>query len=174
MNYGNIKKVDIANGEGVRVSLFVSGCRHHCKGCFNPETWSFNFGKTYTKETENEIIELLKPNYIQGLTLLGGEPMEKENQRTLIELLRRVKKELHLKDIWCYSGYTFETDIKNKNGKAHTEFTDEILSYINVLIDGEFVENLKNLSLAFRGSSNQRIIDMQQTLKTGKVVLLDM
>lgn len=174
MNYGNIKKVDIANGEGVRVSLFVSGCRHHCKGCFNPETWSFNFGKTYTKETENEIIELLKPNYIQGLTLLGGEPMEKENQRTLIELLRRVKKELPLKDIWCYSGYTFETDIKNKNGKAHTEFTDEILSYINVLIDGEFVESLKNLSLAFRGSSNQRIIDMQQTLKTGKVELLDM
>lgn len=174
MNYGNIKKVDIANGEGVRVSLFVSGCRHHCKGCFNPETWSFNFGKAYTKETENEIIELLKPNYIQGLTLLGGEPMEKENQRTLIELLRRVKKELPFKDIWCYSGYTFETDIKNKNGKAHTEFTDEILSYINVLIDGEFVESLKNLSLAFRGSSNQRIIDMQQTLKTGKVVLLDM
>lgn len=174
MNYGNIKKVDIANGEGVRVSLFVSGCRHHCKGCFNPETWNFNYGKIYTKDTENEIIELLKPNYIQGLTLLGGEPMERENQRVLIELLRRVKKELPLKDVWCYSGYTFETDIKDKNGKAHTEFTDEMLSYINVLVDGEFVENLKNISLAFRGSSNQRIIDMQQTLKTGKVELLDM
>ena len=173
MHYGNIKTVDIANGEGVRVSLFVSGCRHHCKGCFNPETWNFKYGKEYTNDTENTIIEFLKPNYIKGLTLLGGEPMEPENQAVLINLLRRIKKELPNKDIWCYSGYTYETDLFAKNGKAHTNVTNEFLSYLDILVDGEFVEELKNISLAFRGSSNQRIIDMKKTLNLGQVELLN-
>ena len=173
MHYGNIKTVDIANGEGVRVSLFVSGCRHHCKGWFNPETWNFKYGKEYTNDTENTIIEFLKPNYIKGLTLLGGEPMEPENQVVLIDLLRRIKKELPNKDIWCYSGYTYETDLFTKNGKAHTNVTNEFLSYLDILVDGEFVEELKNISLAFRGSSNQRIIDMKKTLNLGQVELLN-
>ena len=173
MHYGNIKNFDIANGEGVRVSLFVSGCRHHCKGCFNPETWNFKYGKEYTNDTENTIIEFLKPNYIKGLTLLGGEPMEPENQAVLINLLRRIKKELPNKDIWCYSGYTYETDLFAKNGKAHTNVTNEFLSYLDILVDGEFVEELKNISLAFRGSSNQRIIDMKKTLNLGQVELLN-
>ncbi len=174
MNYGNIKNADIANGEGVRVSLFVSGCRHHCKGCFNPETWSFKYGNEFTKETEDNLINMLKPDYIKGLTLLGGEPMEPENQAVLVKLLRRIKKELPSKDIWCYSGYTFDTDLKPENGKVHTEVTDEILSYLNVLVDGEFVEDLKNISLAFRGSSNQRIIDVPKTLKEGTVTTLNL
>lgn len=174
MYYGNIKNVDIANGEGVRVSLFVSGCRHHCKGCFNPETWNFKYGKEYTQETENTIIELLKPNYIKGLSLLGGEPMEPENQVVLINLLRRIKKELPNKDIWCYSGYTYETDLLSEGGKAYTNVTREFLSYLDVLVDGEFVEELKNISLAFRGSSNQRVIDMKKTLCLGKVELLNL
>lgn len=172
MNYGNIKNTDIANGTGVRVSLFVSGCRHHCKGCFNPETWSFKYGKEFTKEVEDNLINMLKPNYIKGLTLLGGEPMEPENQKELVKLLRRIKKELPEKDIWCYSGYTFDKDLKPETGKVHTEVTDEILSYLNVLVDGEFVEDLKNISLKFRGSTNQRLIDVQKTLSTGDVSLM--
>ncbi len=172
MYYGAIKSHDIANGLGVRVTLFVSGCTHHCKGCFNAETWNFNYGNPYTKETEAQIITLLKKDFIKGLTLLGGEPMEPQNQEEIVKLLRRVKKECPNKDIWCYSGYTFDKDLI-KGGKAHTNNTDEIISYLDVLVDGEFVLELKNLSLKFRGSSNQRIIDVKKSLKENQVILLD-
>ncbi len=169
MNYGEIKNYDIANGEGVRVSLFVSGCTHRCKGCFNSDTWDFSYGSPYTSETENNIINMLRPNYINGLSLLGGEPMEPENQRILVKLLRRVKKEFPKKDIWCYTGYTFEELIGV--GRARCECTDEFLSYIDVLVDGKFILERKNISLAFRGSENQRIIDIPQTFLNGKVIL---
>ena len=138
MNYGNIKECDIADGPGVRVSLFVSGCRHHCKGCFNKETWDFGYGKPYTKETEDEIIRLLAPSYIQGLTLLGGEPFEPENQEELAGLLKRVRETYPDKDIWCYTGYLYDVDL-SKGGKMYTEVTEEMLSYIAVLVDGVFI-----------------------------------
>lgn len=161
MYYGNIKECDIADGPGVRVSLFVSGCRHHCKGCFNPETWDFGYGKPYTQETQEKILKLLEPGYIQGFTLLGGEPFEPENQRDLVGLLRRIKEEYPEKDIWCYSGYLYDVDLA-EGGRVHTEVTDEMLSYIDVLVDGEFVEELKDVTLVFRGSSNQRIIELRK------------
>ncbi len=157
MNYANIKEYDIANGEGVRVSLFVSGCRHHCKGCFNAETWDFQFGEPYTKEIEDKIIELLKPAYIQGFSLLGGEPFEPENQTELVKLLRRIRETYPKKDVWCYTGYLYDVDLL-KGGKVHTDVTEEMLSYIDVLIDGEFVEAKKDITLKFRGSSNQRVM----------------
>ena len=172
MNYANIKKYDIANGIGVRVSLFVSGCTHHCKNCFNQETWDFLYGKEFTKDVEDEIINALKPSHIKGLTLLGGEPFEPRNQRGLINFLRRVKEELPNKDIWAYSGYTLDTDLLT--GKARCEVTDEMLSYLDVLVDGEFVERLKDITLKFRGSSNQRLIDMKKTLQKNEIVLLDL
>lgn len=173
MNYGNIKKNDIANGTGVRTSLFVSGCTHHCKGCFNPETWDFGYGKPFTEETEEEIILSLKPEFIRGLTVLGGEPFEADNQRALLPFIKRVKKELPEKDIWFFSGYLFEELTgKIKNERCRTEVTDELLSLIDVLIDGEFVLEKKNISLKFRGSENQRIIDVGQSLKQGEIVLL--
>ena len=170
MNYGEIKNCDIANGEGVRVSLFVSGCTHHCKGCFNPCTWDFDYGKPFTEETENQLLQLLSPEYINGLTLLGGEPMEPENQRGLIGFLRKAKKTYPHKDIWCYTGYTLEKDLQNE-GKAVCEVTEEMLSLIDVLVDGEFVLEKKNISLAFRGSENQRIINLPETLKSGRIVI---
>lgn len=168
MNYGNIKECDIADGPGVRVSLFVSGCRHHCKGCFNAETWDFHYGKPYTKETEDEIIRLLSPDYIQGLTLLGGEPFEPENQRELIRLLRRVRKELPQKDIWSYSGYLFDVDLA-EGGRAHTEVTQEMLSYLDVLVDGPFIEEQKDITLKFRGSRNQRVIKLENGKDVGRL-----
>lgn len=168
MYYGEIKKVDIANGKGVRVSLFVSGCTHHCKGCFNPETWNFDFGKEYTKETEDDIIKSLEPSYIEGLSLLGGEPFEPQNQPTLVGLLKRIKKELPTKNVWCYTGYTFEELTGQKKSRAFTDTTAEMLSMIDVLVDGEFVEDLKDISLKFRGSSNQRIIDVKNRLMQTK------
>ena len=171
MNYGEIKKVDLANGSGVRVSLFVSGCTHHCKGCFNPDTWNFRFGKEYTEETENDIMEALKPSYIEGLSLLGGEPFEPENQKTLVGLLKRVRQELPEKNVWCYSGYTFEELTGQKKSRAFTDISAEMLSLIDVLVDGEFVEELKDISLQFKGSSNQRIIDVKESLKTNKVII---
>lgn len=170
MYYGEIKKFDIADGPGVRVSLFVSGCTHHCKGCFNPETWDFTYGNEYTEAAEREIIKALEPDYIDGLTLLGGEPMEKVNQRGLLPLLKKVKKLFPQKTIWCYTGYTLETELLS-DSRARCECTDEILSFIDVLVDGEFVEEMKNISLRFRGSSNQRLIDMKKTLEAGETVL---
>lgn len=160
MNYGNIKKYDIADGPGVRVSLFVSGCTHHCKGCFNSETWDFSFGQPFTKDTEEEIIEALKPVYISGFTLLGGEPFEPSNQEVLVGLLRRIRKEFPKLDIWCYTGYTYDVDLM-EGGKVHTAVTDEMLSYINTIVDGEFIEEEKDLMLEFRGSRNQRIINLR-------------
>jgi anaerobic ribonucleoside-triphosphate reductase activating protein len=170
MNYGEIKNYDIANGEGVRVSLFVSGCTHHCKNCFNPETWSFEYGKPFTKETKDYIIECLSPDYIDGLSLLGGEPFEPQNQQVLLPFLRRVRSELPDKTIWCYTGYLFDKELLSES-RARCEFTDEMLSMIDVLVDGEFVQALHDISLAFRGSSNQRIIDVQKSLETGEIKL---
>ena len=161
MNYGTIKDCDIANGPGVRVSLFVSGCRHHCKGCFNPETWSFQYGQPFTEETEQQILNALAPAYIQGFTLLGGEPFEPENQKVLVGLLKKIRQTYPTKDIWCYTGYLYDVDLP-KGGKVHTEVTDEMLSCIDVLVDGEFVEALKDITLVFRGSSNQRILDLKE------------
>jgi len=169
MNYGEIKKVDIANGTGVRVSLFVSGCTHHCKGCFNPETWSFCYGREYTDETENEIMKALAPDYIEGLSLLGGEPFEPENQQILIGLMKRVKREHPKKNIWVYSGYTFEELTGKKCSRAFTDRVGEMLSMVDVLVDGEFIEELKDISLQFRGSSNQRLIDVKKSLENGTV-----
>ncbi len=170
MNFGEIKKCDIANGEGVRVSLFVSGCTHHCKGCFNAQTWDFNFGEPFTQEVEDSLISDLAPSYIVGLTLLGGEPMEPENQRALVPFLCRVKERFPDKTIWCYTGYTYDKDLV-QGGRAWCEVTDEMLSMMDVLVDGEFVEALKDIRLVFKGSSNQRIINLKETLKKGKVVL---
>ena len=170
MKYGEIKNYDIANGEGVRVTLFVSGCTHHCKGCFNQETWDFNFGKPFTIEIEDRLLEDLKPAYISGLTLLGGEPFEPVNQRALLPFIRRVKEAYPDKTIWAYSGYTFDTDLV-AGGKVHCECTDELISMLDVLVDGEFVEDLKDITLVFRGSSNQRVIDVKKTLKEGQVCL---
>ena len=160
MHYGNIKECDIADGPGVRVSLFVSGCRHHCKGCFNAETWDFNYGKPYTKETEDEIIQLLASDFVQGFTLLGGEPFEPENQVELVKLLKCIRETYPQKDIWCYTGYLYDVDLP-EGGKVHTDVTDEMLSYIDVLVDGEFVEAEKDVTLVFRGSRNQRIIHLK-------------
>ena len=161
MNYANIKKYDIADGPGVRVSLFVSGCRHHCKGCFNSEAWDFQYGRPYTAETEAEILEALKPGYIAGLTLLGGEPFEPENQVELVTLLRKVRETYPEKSIWSYTGYVYDKDLV-PGGRAYTDVTDEMLSYLDVLVDGPFVEELKDITLQFRGSSNQRIIKMDK------------
>lgn len=161
MYYGTIKNYDIANGTGVRVSLFVSGCRNCCKGCFNPETWDFSYGTPYTQETENYIIELLKPDYINGFSLLGGEPFEPENQKELVGLLRRIREEYPGKDIWCYTGYVYDQDLV-KGGKKYTDVTDEMLSYVDVLVDGQFIEEQKDITLAFRGSSNQRILYLRE------------
>lgn len=171
MNYGAIKKCDIANGVGVRTVLFVSGCTHHCKGCFQPETWNFDYGERYTKETEDEIIESLRPDYVDGITLLGGEPFEPENQREIVKLLRRIKKELPQKTVWSFSGYTYEE--LTGDSRAVCEVTNEMLSMLDVLVDGEFVEAKRNISLRFRGSENQRLIDMNKTRKEGKIVLWD-
>lgn len=170
MHYGNIKNYDIADGEGVRVTLFCSGCTNRCEGCFQPETWDFCYGKEYTKETEDQLIQMLTNLNIQGLTLLGGDPFEPSNQRTLITLLRRVKQELPTKDVWAYTGFVYEQDLLEGQRK-HTEVTDEMLSYIDVLVDGPFVIDQKDISLYFRGSTNQRVIDMPKTLKSGNVVI---
>lgn len=159
VNYGMIKKYDIANGPGVRVSLFVSGCRHHCKGCFNAETWDFHYGEPYTEETEREILEALKPDYIAGFTVLGGEPFEPENQMEVVKLLKKVRETYPEKTIWCYTGYLYDVDLI-EDGKVYTDVTEEMLSYIDTLVDGEFIEEQKDLRLEFRGSKNQRIISL--------------
>ena len=170
MNYATIKNCDIANGPGVRVSLFVSGCTHHCKGCFNQEAWDFHYGKPFTQETIDRILAMLAPGYIRGLTLLGGEPFEPENQGPIVELLRQVKATYPEKSVWAFSGYLFDRDILP--GKlGNPAITREYLGYLDVLVDGPFVEAKKDLALRFRGSSNQRLIDVPKTLKEGKIVL---
>ena len=167
MNYATIKNCDIANGPGVRVSLFVSGCTHHCPGCFNEVAWDFGYGELFTQQTIDTILQMLRPSYIRGLTLLGGEPFEPENQPAVLELLRQVKKELPDKSIWAFSGYLFDKDmLAGKIGDV-----SEYLSYLDVLVDGRFVQEKKNLSLRFRGSENQRLIDVPASLAAGQVVL---
>ena len=170
MNYGEIKKTDIANGEGVRVSLFVSGCTHRCEGCFNPETWNFCYGREFTQETEKELLNALSPDFINGLTLLGGEPFETQNQRAIAPFLKKVREQFPNKNIWCYTGYLFDEELL-KDSRARCEVTDEMLGMIDVLVDGEFKQELKNITLRFRGSENQRIIDVKKSLQTGETVL---
>lgn len=173
MNYASIKPVDVANGTGVRVSLFVSGCTHRCKGCFNSEAWDFDYGDLYTDETQKYILSCLDKTYIRGLSLLGGEPFDPHNQDTLIKLLKEVKEKFPQKDIWCYTGYDFDKDLNGEFAEQNKS-TSELLSMIDILVDGEFVLVLKNPSLKFRGSSNQRIIDVQASLKSGETVLCDL
>lgn len=170
MYYGEIKKTDIANGIGVRVSLFVSGCTRHCKNCFNAKTWSFTFGNEFTEQTENDILQYLSEDYIDGLSVLGGEPFEPDNQRDLVPFLKKVREAFPNKTIWCYTGNTLETDLL-KDGTVRCEATDEMLSLIDVLVDGEFIEEQKDISLRFRGSKNQRVLDLKNTLSSGKAVL---
>lgn len=167
MNYATIKNCDIANGPGVRVSLFVSGCTHRCKGCFNEVAWDFDYGEPFTQNTIDRIIEMLRPSYIRGLTLLGGEPFEPQNQGPVVALLRRIRQELPEKSIWAFSGYLFDRDILS----GRLGDTREYLSYLDVLVDGPFVQAKKNLSLRFRGSENQRLIDVPASLSAGTVVL---
>lgn len=173
MYYGALKKNDIADGPGVRVTLFVSGCTHHCEGCFQPETWNFTYGKVYTDVVTDEIIEAMKPTYVAGFTVLGGEPFEPENQKELIGLLRRIKETYPTKNIWCYSGYLYDELSGKIEGtcRARCEVTDEMLSMIDVLVDGEFELDKRNLMLKFRGSENQRLIDMNKTREQGEVIL---
>ena len=172
MHYGQIFICDCANGIGNRVSLFVSGCTHRCKGCFNREAWDFCYGEPYTPAVEERIIHALKPEYITGLTLLGGEPFEPQNQRELVKLLRRVRRELPEKTIWSFTGYTLETDLLTDR-LGVPEITREMLEYLDVLVDGEFVLEKKDITLQFRGSSNQRLIDVPKTLEAGRVVWWD-
>lgn len=169
MYYGNIKYYDIANGEGVRTTLFVSGCTNHCKGCFQPQTWDFTYGKPFTEETEEAILKSLEPFYIDGLTLLGGEPFEPENQRVLVKLLRKVRERYPEKSVWAYTGFVYDRDLLPGQRK-HCEATGEMLLMLKVLVDGPFIEEQKDISLAFRGSANQRILDVQKTLREGRAV----
>ena len=173
MYYADIKKADVANGIGVRISLFVSGCTHHCKGCFNEEAWDFHYGNEFTEREIDKILDLMNHPYIAGLTLLGGEPLEHVNQQGILPLLRKVKEKFPDKNIWCYSGYTFEKDILGRMYKEWEE-TPELLSYIDVLVDGKFEEDKKDIKLRFRGSSNQRIIDVKKSLKENKTVLFEL
>ncbi|MCI5882940.1 MAG: anaerobic ribonucleoside-triphosphate reductase activating protein [Clostridiales bacterium] len=172
MNYADIKQYDVANGLGIRVSLFVSGCTHHCKNCFNKETWDFQYGNPFTEDEIHMILDYLKPSYVSGLSLLGGEPFEPENQEGLLPLVRKVKEVYPEKDIWCYTGYLLDEDICGKM-LDHVPETRELLSYIDILIDGPFVEERKNLKIRFRGSDNQRIIDVKKTREAGKIILWD-
>ena len=170
MKYAQLKKRDVANGPGVRVSLFVSGCTHHCKGCFNEVAWDFNYGEPFTQETVNTIVNMLAPSYVQGLTLLGGEPFEPQNQGPIVELLRQIKEKYPNKSIWAFSGYLFDRDILSGR-LGDFAITKEYLSYLDVLVDGPFILEKKNLSLRFRGSENQRLIDVPASLASGTIVL---
>ena len=169
MNYADIKVVDVANGLGVRTSVFVSGCNHHCKGCFNSEAWDFNYGKQFTQESINTVMKELDKPYIRGLSILGGEPLEYQNQEGLMPLLRQVKAKHPEKDIWCYTGFKFDDDVVGKMFKSNP-YTKEFMSYIDVIVDGKYEEDKKDLKIKFRGSTNQRIIDVKQSLKENKVI----
>ncbi len=172
MNYANIKWYDVANGPGVRVSLFVSGCRNHCKNCFNPETWDFDYGQPFTEEVEYKILKAMEPDYIKGFTLLGGDPFEPENCAALVPFMKRMRKLYPEKSVWCFTGYDYERDLlTGKKGDAETVL--KLLRTLDVLVDGRFVEELKDLNLRFRGSSNQRIISVKESLKKDKIVLWD-
>ena len=169
MNYADIKRIDVANGEGVRVSVFVSGCNHHCKGCFNECAWDFNYGNKFTEKQEEEVLDDLNHDYISGLTLLGGEPLEPANQEGLLPLVKKAKEKFPDKKIWCYTGFDFEKDVVGKMAKQ-SDTTKELLKYIDVIVDGKFEEDKKDLKLRFRGSSNQRILDVKESLKENKPV----
>ncbi|MBQ2273598.1 MAG: anaerobic ribonucleoside-triphosphate reductase activating protein [Clostridia bacterium] len=173
MNYCNVKYFDIANGEGVRTTLFVSGCTNRCEDCFQPETWDFHYGNPFTSTVEDEILASLSPYYVNGLTLLGGEPFEPSNQRALVPFLRRVRAQYPEKTIWCFTGFTLDGELLRDGSHPRCEVTDEMLSLMDVLVDGRFVKALKDISLRFRGSSNQRIIDLNETRKQGSIVLWD-
>lgn len=173
MNYADIKRVDVANGEGVRVSVFVSGCNHHCKGCFNQCAWDFNYGNKFTDEQIDTVLKYLDHDYISGLSLLGGEPLDPKNQEGLLPLVKKVKEKFPDKNIWCYTGFDFEKDVVGKMAQENPT-TKELLKYLDVVVDGKFEEAKKNLKLKFRGSENQRIIDVPETLKVHKIVSLDM
>lgn len=170
MNYGQVFYADTANGIGARISLFVSGCTHHCPSCFNEETWDFNFGDPFTREVEDDIIEHLRPSYIDGLSLLGGEPMEAQNQRALLPFLERLKQEVPHATVWIYSGYTFEELLDETNSRCHTEATRRILELADILVDGKFILAEKDVKLRFRGSRNQRILELKESLKENRPV----
>lgn len=170
MYYGEIKNYDVANGSGVRVTLFVSGCTNRCEGCFQPETWNFRYGTPFTAETEEKILGMLHPAYITGLTLLGGDPFEPQNQADLLPFVRRVKQQYPQKNVWAYTGFTYESLLTEGSHPRCAE-TDELLGLIDVLVDGPFVLKLKDIALRFRGSSNQRLIDMNKTRKCGEIIL---
>ena len=167
MYYGNIKPFSVENGPGVRVSLFISGCTHKCQGCFSADTWNFQYGQPYTEETEEEVLQMLAPDYIAGITLLGGDPTEPVNQRGLLSLLRKIKLRFPQKNVWVYSGYVYEDFLEG--GRANCEATEEFLSLCDVMVDGPFVQEKKNLMLSYRGSENQRIVDLKRTREKGQV-----
>ena len=173
MHYGELKKCDIANGIGVRVTLFVSGCTNHCPDCFQPQTWDFDYGKVFTDETKAEIFAELDKSYVNGLTVLGGEPFEPRNQRELLPLLREVRERYPDKTVWCFTGFRLEDELLHEGSYPRREVTDGMLACIDVLVDGRFVKELKDISLQFRGSRNQRVIDMNRTRETGTVILWD-
>ena len=173
MYYGEIKNCDIANGEGVRVTLFVSGCTNRCEGCFQPQTWDFGYGKPFTGETEEMLLEALAPGYIAGLTLLGGEPFEPCNQRALLPFLRRVREKYPKKTIWAFSGFYLESELLKEGAHPRCEVTDELLSQLDVLVEGRFVLAQKDISLKFRGSRNQRIVDLARSREAGRIILWD-
>ena len=172
MNYADIKQYDVANGPGIRISLFVSGCNHHCKGCFNEVAWDFQYGEEFDKCVEDKLIKMLEPSYIAGLTLLGGEPFEVVNQKALLPFIKRVKETYPNKNIWAFTGYLFDKDLLNQS-RARCEVTDELLTYIDVLVDGPFILSKKDIALKFRGSDNQRIIDVKKSLSENKVILIE-
>ncbi len=171
MNYAGIKYCDIANGTGCRTVLFVSGCRNACKGCFQPQTWDFGYGEPFDEKVQKEVLDSLAPDYITGITLLGGEPFEPENQKELVPFMRKVVAQYPNKNVWAFTGYIYDKDLVAR-GRRHTEDTDELLSMIDVLVDGPFVEELKDITLKFRGSSNQRVLDLRETIRTGKITTL--
>lgn len=171
MNYAGIKYCDIANGTGCRTVLFVSGCRNACKGCFQPQTWDFGYGEPFDEKVQKEVLDSLAPDYITGITLLGGEPFEPENQKELVPFMRKVVAQYPNKNVWAFTGYKYDKDLV-AGGRRHTEDTDELLSMIDVLVDGPFVEELKDITLKFRGSSNQRVLDLRETIRTGKITTL--